>query len=215
MHPPLEKLLHLHYREYQMEDADKVYVQAWVHKMAIVLLITGALVWLLYGVFRVNVVERVFGKGWLARSVYILVGAAAAYLMWDRDTYLPFLGESVIPNGALPEKTPERWNRKMTVDVPANTKVIFWAAESASQAQGDGKKTYKEAYGAYENAGVTISSADGKAELRVRDPQGYTVPMRGLLKPHIHFRIYTTEGMLGRVKTVFLEDGRIEGFSDF
>ncbi len=198
-----------------MEDADKVYVQAWVHKVAMVLVITGALVWLLYGLFRVNVVESLLGKGWLARSVYILVGLGAAYVMWDRDTYLPFLGETVIPNGALPEKTPERWNRKMTVDVPANTKVIFWAAESASQAQGDGTKTYKEAYGAYENAGVTISSADGKAELRVRDPQAYTVPMRGLLKPHIHYRIYTTEGMLGRVKTVFLEDGRIEGFADF
>ena len=198
-----------------MEDADKVYVQAWIHKVAIVLLITGALVWLLYGLFRVNVVERVLGKGWLARSVYILVGVSAAYLMWDRDTYLPFLGETVIPNGALPEKTPERWNRKMTVDVPANTKVIFWAAESASQAQGAGDKTYKEAYGAYENAGVTISSADGKAELRVREPQSYSVPMRGLLKPHIHYRIYTTNGMLGRVKTVYLEDGRIEGFSDF
>lgn len=198
-----------------MEGADKVYVQAWIHKVSIVLLITGALVWLLYGIFRVNVVERILGKGWVARSVYILVGLGAAYVMWDRDTYLPFLGETVIPNGALPEKTPERWNKKVVVDAPANTKVIFWAAESAGQAQGDGAKTYKEAYGAYENAGVTISSADGKAELRVRDPQGYSVPMRGLLKPHIHYRIYTTNGMLGRIKTVFLEDGRIEGFSDF
>lgn len=28
-----------------MEDADKVYIQAWVHKAAMVLIIVGALVW--------------------------------------------------------------------------------------------------------------------------------------------------------------------------
>jgi uncharacterized membrane protein YuzA (DUF378 family) len=199
-------------------DFQTVYLQAWVHKVAMVLVVVGAVAWLIYGLTagRVNVVERVFGKGsGIARVIFILVGLAAAYVMFDRDLYLPFLGETVIPNGALPEKTPERWSEKAVVDVPANTKVIFWAAEPAGEGSLGKVVGPAEAYDAYENAGVTISSADGKAELRVRSPQSYRVPVRGLLEPHIHYRIYTSDGMLGRVKTVFLKDGKTEGFTDF
>lgn len=201
-------------------DFQTVYLQAWVHKLAMVLVIVGAVVWFIYGLTagRVNVVERVFGsamRSGLARAIFILVGLAAAYVMFDRDLYLPFLGETVIPNGALPEKTPERWSQKAVVDVPANTKVIFWAAEPAGEGEMGAVKGPAEAYGAYENAGTTISSAEGKAELRVRAPQSYRVPVRGVLEPHIHYRIYTSDGMLGRVKTVFLKDGKTEGFSDF
>lgn len=199
------------------DDFQKVYLQAWFHKIAMVLVIVGALVWLVYGLTagRINVVDRLAGKGMLGRAIYIAVGLAALYVMFDRDLYLPFLGETVIPNGALPEKTPERWTEKATVAVPANTKVVFWAAEPAGAGSMSDLKGPAEAYGAYENAGVTISSAEGVAELRVRSPQSYKVPVRGTLAPHIHYRIYTSDGMLGRIKTVFLGDGRIEGFSDF
>jgi uncharacterized membrane protein YuzA (DUF378 family) len=201
-------------------DFQTVYLQAWIHKIAVILVIVGAVVWFIYGLTagRVNVVERVFGsasRSGLARTIFILVGLAAAYVMFDRDLYLPFLGETVIPNGALPEKTPERWSEKAVVDVPANTKVIFWAAEPVGEGSLGQVKGPAEAYSAYENAGVTVSSADGKAELRVRSPQSYRVPVRGLLEPHIHYRIYTSDGMLGRVKTVFLKDGKVEGFTDF
>jgi uncharacterized membrane protein YuzA (DUF378 family) len=176
---------------------DSIYVQAWAHKLSMILLIVGALVWLIFGLFRVNVVERFLGRAVMARSIYILVGIAALYVMFDRDTYLPFLGEAVIPDGAFMEKTPERWNTKAVVDVPANTKVVFWAADGS----GPGPQ---EAYGAYENAGTTISSADGKAELRVRTPQSYSVPIGGALAPHIHYRVFEANGMIGPVKTVFV-----------
>lgn len=194
-------------------DFQKVYFQAWIHKLAIIFIIVGALVWFVIGLTKVNLVERFVGRAWFARSIYIAVGLSAVYLMFNRDTYLPFLGETVIPNGALPEKTPERWTVSQAVDVPANTKIVFWASEPASE--GGAMKGPAEAYGQYENAGVTISSADGKATLKVRSPQSYSVPVRGILDPHIHYRIYTSDGMLGRIKTVFLKDGSVEGFSDF
>lgn len=201
------------------DDFQRVYLQTWIHKIAMILVVVGAVVWLIYGLTagRVNIVEKMLGpasRSRLARAIFIAVGLAAAYVMFDRDLYLPFLGETVIPNGALPEKTPERWTEKAVVDVPANTKIVFWAAEPVEGAMGEIKGP-KEAYGHYENAGVTISSADGKAELRVRSPQSYKVPVRGILEPHIHYRIYTSDGMLGRIKTVFLKDGNVEGFSDF
>jgi hypothetical protein len=38
--------------------------------------------------------------------------------------------------------------------------------------------------------------------------------MKGQLMPHVHFRIADKNGFLGRVQTVFVKDGQIEGFAD-
>jgi hypothetical protein len=53
------------------------------------------------------------------------------------------------------------------------------------------------------------------AVLKVRPPQAYSVPFKGRLEPHIHFRICGETGILSRIKTVYVEDGRIEGFRDY
>ena len=114
-------------------DSKMTYAKAWVHKIAVIFVVVGGLVWLIYGASsgRINVVERILGRGGFARGIYLAVGISTLYIMFDRDTYLPFLGQTVLPSGALPEKTPERWNQKVTVTVAPNSKVVFCAAESA------------------------------------------------------------------------------------
>ena len=63
-----------------------------LHKIAVVLLVIGALNWGLVGAFRINLVDRLLGKGsGLSRAVYVLVGIAALGVAFNRDTYLPFL----------------------------------------------------------------------------------------------------------------------------
>jgi hypothetical protein len=166
-----------------------------------ILVVVGGIAWFIYGATsgRINLVERIFGRGRLGRVIFYAVGIATLLIMFDRDTYLPFLGETVLPSGALPEKTPERWTEKVTVDVEPNSKVVFWAAEP-----GDHGEDPVIAYKGYENAGVTISSADGKADLKVRSPQSYSVPVMGNLASHIHYRVFTGPGILGPVKSVQL-----------
>jgi hypothetical protein len=146
----------------------------------------------------------------LSRIVYILVGIAALSVAFDRDTYLPFLGESVFPCSVLPDQIPAGATRSVQVHAEPGHKVVYWASEPGSD---DSVPTYVDAYRKYENAGVATADSSGIATLKVREPQAYTVPMKGRLDPHVHFRICGPTGFVGRIKTFFLADNHIEGFT--
>ena len=181
-----------------------------LHKIAIVLLIVGAINWGLVGAFRINLVDRLLGKGsGLSRAVYVLVGIAALGVAFNRDTYLPFLGESVFPCSVLPDQVPAGATREVKVQAEPGAKVVYWASEPSD---GGDVPNYQGAYREYQNAGVATADNSGMATLKVREPQAYTVPIRGRLEPHVHFRVCGPHGFVGRIKTVFLADGRVEGF---
>jgi uncharacterized membrane protein YuzA (DUF378 family) len=180
-------------------------------KVAMVLVLVGALNWLGIGLLGVNMVEKAVGKT-LGRGIYVLVGVAAVSIMFNRDTYLPFLGETVLPCTTIPERVPPGATKEVHVPAPAGSKILYWAAEPAMEELKQ-IPDWQQAYNKYENAGVTTTDSTGIAILKVRNPQPYKVPMKGQLPPHVHFRICDGSGMLGRVKTVFVDDQRVEGFS--
>lgn len=188
-----------------------MFVQKLMFKVAMMLVITGSFLWLFVGITRWNPVETFLGKT-IARIIYLLVGLSAIYIAFDRDTYLPFLGETVLPCSAIPEKTPPGASKQLRVQVPPGAKVLYWAAEPGMD---DLKQIndWQHAYTQFENAGITTAGEDGIAVLRVRSPQPYTVPYKGRLEPHVHFRICSSNGMLSRVKTVYVQDEHVEGFS--
>ena len=193
-----------------MDPSLAQYAHKLIQKLAMVFVIVGAINWGMIGGMRVNLVERFLGKGsGLSRAVYILVGVSALLLAFNRDTYLPFLGESVFPCSVLSDQTPPGATRSVTVQAEPGAKVVFWASEPAD---GSGVPTWQGAYRKYLNAGVATADASGKAVLKVREPQPYTVPIKGKLDAHVHFRICGPTGFVGRIKTVFLSDGHIEGF---
>jgi hypothetical protein len=141
-------------------------------------------------------IERLIGKP-IARVLYLLIGAAALFLAFHRDTYLPFLGEAVFPSSVLQTQTPSGATRTVKVNVKPHTKVVYWASEPGDNLS---KKYFEVAYGKYENAGVTTSDASGIAFLKIREPQSYTVPLQ-TLAPHVHYRAVKTSGFLGPVRT--------------
>lgn len=191
---------------------DTLVLQKWLYKFAIVLLIIGSLNWLFVGAVGINPLEKLTGSNSpLARLIYIFVGVSALLIMFNRDTYLPFLGETVMPCAALAEHTPENADTQVEVLVTPEAKVLYWAAEPSTEGL---KKLddWRGAYLKYMNMGITVANKEGVAVLKVRHPQPYTVPWKGRLEPHIHFRICGNNGMLSRIKTIFLSDGRIEGF---
>ncbi len=176
-----------------------------------VLILVGALNWLSVGVLNTNLVERVLGTT-VGRFIYVAVGLAALGIMFNRDTYLPFLGETVLPCTTIPERVPPGATKELRVPAPPGSKILYWAAEPAME---DLKNipSWQDAYTKFENAGVTTTDSTGIALLKVRDPQAYSVPFKGRIEPHVHFRICDGSGMLGRIKTVFVSDSHIEGFS--
>ena len=192
--------------------ADNIVAWKWFIMIATTLVLVGGLNWLAVGLLDRDLVASLLGKGLAAKAVYVLVGLSAVFLFFRRDTYLPFLGPTIFPVGALAARQPIGASQEITVRTVPNAKVVYWASEPA---RGDPLGDYKEAYGAYENAGVASADAQGDAKLKVRGPpRSYTVPLKGELKSHVHFRVVKENGWAGRVETKFLDTGKVEAFEN-
>lgn len=182
--------------------------------MAIVLLIlVGGVNWLAVGLLGQDLVRLALAPRY-ARWVYVLIGLSAFALLFRRDVYLPFLGETLVPAGALAPRTPQGANDQVSLRTKPGATVLYWTTEP-DPTQGKDLRSWDEAYGDYQNAGVAVADKDGNAILRYRGPpQPYRVPMKGRLEAHVHFRVCSANGLMGRVQTMFLRDGAIEGFAD-
>lgn len=51
--------------------------------IANILVIVGGINWGLFGLFKLNLVEAILGTGFLARLIYIVIGIAAGYLIYN------------------------------------------------------------------------------------------------------------------------------------
>jgi uncharacterized membrane protein YuzA (DUF378 family) len=183
-----------------------------IHMIATGIVVLGALNWLGIGVLGVNGVARVFGaRSITTRAIYCLVGLSAVAIMFHRDTYLPFLGETVFPCSAIPEQIPEGADTQVQVKVHPGAKVIYWAAEESNEGMKQ-LNDWRKAYLKFLNVGVVKADEKGIATLMVRNPQPYTVSWMGRLEPHVHFRECGDNGMVGRIFTVYTSSGRVEQF---
>jgi len=137
------------------------------------------------------------------RVAYALAGLAAIAVMFHRDTYLPFLGETVFPCSQMIDRSPPDSTQSVTVQVAPGAKVIYFAAEPANEPLKQ-LKYWREAYLGYENAGVATADHNGVAILKVRKPQPYRAGMKHL-EPHVHYRVCSPgSGMMERIETIFL-----------
>ena len=192
---------------------NELYAQKKVNMVAMTLVLIGGLNWLSLLFMKKDLVQKLFGFGLITKLIYLLVGLSSLYLFFKRDTYLPFLGETLVPCAAFSTRTPDNANLEVNVQVKPNTKVVYWASEPGK----DGEfNNWDLAYNNYSNSGVAMSDKDGKATLHVRGkPQSYKVPFKGKIESHIHFRVCEENGMLGPVKTVFVDTGKIENFKNY
>jgi uncharacterized membrane protein YuzA (DUF378 family) len=182
-----------------------------LYMISLVLIIVGSLNWFIIGLTGVNFLDNL---GFFSKIIYIIVGLSAFMIMFNRDTYLPFLGESVVPCSILSNRTPPGADTEVVITGPAGKKVLFWAAEPNSE-QLKELHDWRKAYSDFQNIGVATFGANGTAILSVRKPQQYQVPWKGALKAHIHYRICGENGMLGRVETVDIPlKVAIEAFSN-
>jgi uncharacterized membrane protein YuzA (DUF378 family) len=183
-------------------------VGKWAHIVAMVLLIVGGLNWSLIGLTsgRWNLFRPLGYYPHMA--AHVLVGLAALWVAFRRDTYLPFLGETVMPCSVLQDRVPEHADKEVHVDgLKPGAKVLFWAAEPATEGLAR-IRTWQQAYLDFANAGVTTVDGDGHAVFHIRKPAGYVVPGGRGLTAHVHWRVCsgTTEdgaaGLLGPVQTL-------------
>ena len=140
----------------------------------------------------------------ILRIFVIFVIAAAVILMMKKDTFLPFLGLTVLPSTLIAnEKVPNGANLSYTIDMSdyeEGTTVVYWAANKTDAIIEDPYEAYKN----YNNVGVS-KVKNGKADVRIFCPDRYKVRkvFNQLLERHFHYRIVFKEtGFLGPVMTV-------------
>ena len=135
------------------------------------------------------------------RLLAILILFIVIYLSVHRDTFLPFIGETVFPFTLVKDVThSSRGNitKTIKIDAPEGTKVAYWASMPNNAVQ----VNPQIAYDRYANSGVTTVK-DGKVTFRVDCPSLYRVPpFNETLEKHIHYRIINTNGMISEVHTV-------------
>jgi len=182
-----------------------VYTKTYLKMVVIIVVLIGALNWGLIGAININLVQQfssLFNQNsyMVSRIIYIIVGLCSLLLIFNRDTYLPFLGEAVIPEQKL--STPEIKDEVKVVlkNLPSDVKVIYWAAQSSDN-------TFDnpiDAYGDYSNQGVVISNNNGEATLIFNKPAAYKIPSGRTLKPHVHYRYWTEYGIASPVNMVYV-----------
>ncbi len=165
------------------------------------IVIIGAINWGMVGIFQINIVS---GLSQILNTnvnyiVYTIIGLCGLGLLFDRNTYLPFLDNTAFPiplENKIPKKNGDLYSVELK-HLPPHRKIIYWASNPSSS-------TYKnpiDAYGKFENQGVATSDSHGKATIVLNKPTSYKVDGK-TLKPHVHYRYWSKEGIASEVKTV-------------
>jgi len=194
-----------------------MYSAAVFHMVLIALVLVGALNWGFH-TFGYNLVEilnrflsGVFKRRLpLDRIIYVVVAISALILAFQRDTWLPFLGETVLPGAIVALKT-NSGDTTVDVHVKPGTKVVYWAAEPSAEegavGASEGNKAdppVKAAYDKFENSGVVAANEQGVAKLVFNKGTSYIVPSGRKIESHVHYREFGEDGMMGPVKSVFI-----------
>jgi uncharacterized membrane protein YuzA (DUF378 family) len=183
-----------------------------VHMILLAFVLIGAVNWGFH-TFGYNLVEMlnrflsgVFKRRLsLDRIIYIVVAVSAIILAVQRDTWLPFLGNSVLPGAVVPLKK-NMGDTTVDVKVMQGAKVAYWAAEPETKlgADADAVPPVKVAYDQFENSGVVVANDQGVATLVFNKGTSYIVPSGRKLESHVHYREFGEDGMMGPVKSVFI-----------
>lgn len=123
---------------------------------------------------------------------------AVLYLATRIDTWLPFLGPTVLPTTAIPL---HEGTGQMRVDLrlpcsgssESPDKIMYWAANQGDRVYTDPRT----AYGSFKNAGVSRVPAGARLVTVAIDPPGEYMGLR----PHVHYRLGYPSGLWSRVYT--------------
>ena len=187
-----------------------------IHMILVAIVLIGALNWGFH-TFGYNLVEMLnhFLSGVFKRRlsvdrvIYVVVALSAVVLAFKRDTWLPFLGESVLPGAVVPLKK-NLGDTTVDVKVQPGAKVAYWAAKPITDVDvavnGAAKAvpSVKAAYDNFENSGVVVANDQGNAILVFNKGTSYIVPGGKEIKSHVHYREFSENGMMGPIQSVFV-----------
>lgn len=135
----------------------------------------------------------------LEKIIYLIAGVFGVLIAINRNYWLPFLGESVLPSNLIPLHS-NNGDTTIKVNVKPNVKIAYWSSKPSNK-----KLKVDKAYDDYSNSGVVMSDKNGVAILTLNKGVGYFVPSGKYIKSHVHFRELNGDyGMIGPIKTYYL-----------
>ena len=131
---------------------------------------------------------------------HLLVAGLAIWVGSRRETYLPFLGKCVLPHTVLKTGTNVSGDKliETTISAPKALQIVWWASKPSDEIQ-----PVMKAYDDYMNSGV-VNVENDIAKIAYLCPQRYKVKGR-TLKKHIHYREVDNSGMMGAIKTIYVD----------
>ena len=146
---------------------------------------------------------RAFNKrASIHKIIYALFAISGIILAIDRTTWLPFLGDAVMPSSLVPLKT-NVGDTSVEVHVEPGAKVAYWAAKPPKGA--DQVPLVQTAYDDFSNSGVVIANDLGVATLSFDKGTDYVVPSGKHISSHVHYREFDSKlGMAKPVQSVFI-----------
>jgi uncharacterized membrane protein YuzA (DUF378 family) len=188
------------------DEMKKMYFKIRLNQFYLLLVLVGAFNWLLtmYGYNLVEIinssVNNLLGVNTRLNSIiYILVAFSAIMIAKNRNSWLPFLGDAVLPTSALIPDKIINGSVQVPIQTKPNIRIVYWASLPEKDNYPVG-----EAYGDFTNSGTTRADANGNAVLSINPSTAYVVPGGRTIKRHIHYREIDGEwGMMGEIKTVF------------
>jgi hypothetical protein len=170
----------------------------WIHIWVVTIGLGSGIMFIINSMF--NMVNN---SNAIVRLISVAGLICLVLMILNRDTFLPFLSENFVPAKflKLEENHPDKFEKKITVNVRPNSKVIYWAADPGKEIS----KSWKKGYGKFDNSGVTTSDKNGIAEIMLVCPSKYIVHGYKILPKHVHYRVYNENSqMLSRIYTVVL-----------
>lgn len=164
-------------------------LDVYLHMISVIIILVFAAVYSLLILLSSNVYPMI-------KLLSILVLIATVYIGVNRNTYLPFLGQTVVPPAVfLQEKVPQGSNVSYVLSLNETaadgTYVLYWGALYSKEGkEGTVRPNPIEAYGDYSNTGI-VRVKDNKATLFFNCPDKYNVGsvVPKTLERHIHYRL--------------------------
>ena len=153
-----------------------------------------------------NVGLQNFLPSTVMQLIIMTIGLSGLYVGFNRDYYLPFLGECAIPiKDISPFPKSEKTQIYKLTGLPPNAKVIYWGAQPSETPVSNPF----DAYGTYANSGSDITNGNGELEINLETPAEYSVRKYGMekrLRKHLHYRYELPQykGMYSRISTIYL-----------
>lgn len=172
-----------------------------------VLIILGSLNYLLKVTTDINIFKQLCDP-MVVKIIKLLIGLSGLLLLFDRNYYLPFLGETVMPLVIKRDTKNKKLTKIKLTELPPNTTVVAWAAKGSTKTFGDPFKAYDD----YSNSVIAKSDKNGVAIVELECPARYNVNKFGImpekLARHIHYRYQLPDrkGLFSQAFTKELND---------